>query len=113
MFVEPGREKLEITAECFRQGGDAVALDRQSAASRRAIRTEGGEDQVPAHPQHPPQRAEVAIPFGGVHHEVERGAVMPEVEAVAEVVSSDVSVDPGGLPGKPIRAELLRLDLSR
>ena len=58
---------------------------------------------MPSRSQRSVEHSQVAPAIGGVDHEVKDGAIVPEVEAAAEVVISQVGLDPGnaaGLPGQ-------------
>lgn len=59
--------------------------------------TEGGKDQVSPRTQRSVEHCEIAVPIGGGDHEVEDGAIVPEVEATAEVVAARIGLNPGHL----------------
>lgn len=94
MFVVQRSDKPISATQPFRKQGRVKARDRQAAALRRAVGREGSDDGVAAGEQGAIHDPQIGVLVGGPRQEVERGPIMPDVEADGRLPVQDVRHHP-------------------
>ena len=94
MRVDQRSDQPIAAAQPFRQQGRIMARDRQTAARRRTIERECSDDGVATGDQGPIHHPQIGVLIGRLGQEMERGPVMPDLEAACGLPVQDVRHHP-------------------
>lgn len=86
MDIDTALDESESMAELLKKFVRPIASDGQSTALRRALRTEGANDGVPARSQCLQYLLHILAALALIGEEMEDGAVMPDVDGLRREV---------------------------